>query len=216
MASIRMMNRPEDYEAIGVSPDHVEAWEDGRRNSDAPGCVEWWYFDAETDDGITVNVNFATNPPTMRSAESGYHPFVFYNVQFADGTCETNVIQVDASDCSLGEDACDVRMGRNYFRGDLSSYDLHVENSGGDVTIDLHLCISQAQLIHSAREPPSSSGRMEMCSRGCVPFRAAKYPVRSCAEGRLSGCTDAATMTISGAPQRTRSSGTAGCGAVSK
>ena len=139
MASIRMMNRPEDYEAIGVSPDCVEAWEDGRRNSDAPGCVEWWYFDVETDDGITVNVNFATNPPTMRSAESGYHPFVFYNVQFADGTCETDVIQVDAAECLLGEAACDVRMGRNYFRGDLSNYDLHVENSGGDVTIDLHL-----------------------------------------------------------------------------
>ena len=109
-SSIRIMNRPEDFKALGINPEVVEPWEDGRRNDDAPGCVEWWYFDAETPDGITVNVNFATNPPTMRSAQRGYKPFVFYNVQFADGTCETDVIQVDAAECALGEGQCDVKM----------------------------------------------------------------------------------------------------------
>jgi hypothetical protein len=76
-SSIRIMNRPEDFKAQGINPEVVEPWEDGRRNDDAPGCVEWWYFDAETPDGITVNVNFATNPPTMRSAQRGYKPFGF-------------------------------------------------------------------------------------------------------------------------------------------
>lgn len=139
MANIRIMNKPEDYEILGVSRDRVEPWEDGCRNDDRAGAVEWWYFDAETDDGITVNVNFATNPPTMRSNEPGYNPFVFYNVQFADGTCETDVIQVKASDCVLGKEQCDVHMGANYFCGDLKRYKLHIENPDSDITIDLTL-----------------------------------------------------------------------------
>ncbi|MBQ3267213.1 MAG: hypothetical protein IJH08_04785 [Atopobiaceae bacterium] len=139
MASIRLMNKLEDYEALGVSPEGVEPWEDGRRNDDRAGAVEWWYFDAETDDGITVNVNFATNPPSMRSPEPGYHPFVFYNVQFADGTCETDVISVDPADCALGEGSCDVNMGASYFRGDLKAYELHVESPEGGIAIDLRL-----------------------------------------------------------------------------
>ena len=133
------MNKPEDFKALGINAEMVEPWEDGRRNDDAAGNVEWWYFDAETEDGITVNVNFATNPPTMRSSQPGYKPFVFYNVQFADGTCETDVIPVDASDTALGEGKCDVRMGANYFRGDLQDYVLHIENLEGGVTIDLTL-----------------------------------------------------------------------------
>ena len=137
--SIRIMNKPEDFKALGVSEERVEPWEDGRRNTDAAGCVEWWYFDAETEDGITVNVNFATNPPSMRSTQPGYHPFVFYNVQFADGTCETDVIPVTAADCALGEGQCDVRMGANYFRGDLQNYVLHIENPESGVLIDLKL-----------------------------------------------------------------------------
>lgn len=137
--TIRIMNQPEDYKALGVNPNEVEPWEDGRRNTDAAGCVEWWYFDAETEDGVTVNVNFATNPPTMRSSEPGYKPFVFYNVQFADGTCETDVIPVTADECQLGEGKCDVRMGANYFRGDLKNYELHIENPESGVKIDLIL-----------------------------------------------------------------------------
>ena len=133
------MNKPEDFKTLGINPEMVEPWEDGRRNDDTAGNVEWWYFDAETEDGITVNVNFATNPPTMRSTQPGYKPFVFYNVQFADGTCETDVIQMDASDVALGEGKCDVRMGANYFRGDLQDYVLHIENPEGGVTIDLTL-----------------------------------------------------------------------------
>ena len=49
--SIRIMNKPEDFKALGINPDMVEPWEDGRRNDDAAGNVEWWYFDAETEDG---------------------------------------------------------------------------------------------------------------------------------------------------------------------
>ena len=31
-SSIRIMNRPEDFKALGINPEVVEPWEDGRRN----------------------------------------------------------------------------------------------------------------------------------------------------------------------------------------
>ncbi|MBQ9853264.1 MAG: hypothetical protein IJO69_04260 [Ruminiclostridium sp.] len=138
MKNMRMMNTPEDYKALGVNPNRVEAWEDGRRNTDELGRIEWWYFDADMEDGTKVGVNFATNPP-FRPDEAGYHPFVYYNIQFPDGSVETDARFYDASECSFGAGNCDVRCGVNVFRGDLSCYELHVEHEEKGISIDLTL-----------------------------------------------------------------------------
>lgn len=138
MAKMRMMNTPEDYRNLGVSPHGVEVWEDGKRNTDELGRIEWWYFDADMEDGTKVGVNFATNPP-FRPDEAGYHPFVYYNIQFPDGSAETDARFYDASECSFGEGKCDVRCGANFFRGDLKQYELHVEHEEKGISIDLKL-----------------------------------------------------------------------------
>lgn len=138
MAKIRMMNTPEDYAKLGVTPGFVEPWEDGRRNTDELGRIEWWYFDADLEDGTKVGVNFATNPP-FRPDEAGYHPFVYYNIQFPDGSVETDARFYDASECSFGEGKCDVHCGTNFFCGNLSSYELHVEHAEKGISMDLTL-----------------------------------------------------------------------------
>jgi hypothetical protein len=48
MTTVRLMDAPADYARFGVSPDHVEPWEDQRRDNDRAGVWEWWYFDALT------------------------------------------------------------------------------------------------------------------------------------------------------------------------
>lgn len=138
MSKMRMMNTTEDYRNLGVNPAGVEPWEDGKRNSDALGCIEWWYFDADLDDGTKIGLNFATNPP-FRPDEAGYHPFVYYNIQFPDGSVETDARFYDAAECSFGEGGCDVRCGSNFFRGDLKHYELHVEHPEKGISIDLSL-----------------------------------------------------------------------------
>ena len=37
MAQGRIMNRPADYQKLGINPDKVENWEDGRRDNDEAG-----------------------------------------------------------------------------------------------------------------------------------------------------------------------------------
>jgi hypothetical protein len=40
------MNQPEDLQKLGVNPNVVEPWEEGRRN-DGAKTNKLWYFDAK-------------------------------------------------------------------------------------------------------------------------------------------------------------------------
>ncbi len=44
MRPARLMDRPADYEKLGVNPDRVEPWEDGRRHDGRSGNFEWVVF----------------------------------------------------------------------------------------------------------------------------------------------------------------------------
>ena len=44
MTRARLMSRPEDFKRIGITPGVVEAWEDGRRDTAAPGHMEVWSY----------------------------------------------------------------------------------------------------------------------------------------------------------------------------
>ena len=50
MAKARLMDQPADFEKLGIDPNKVQTWEDGRRDTDTPGTSEVWYFDAILDD----------------------------------------------------------------------------------------------------------------------------------------------------------------------
>ncbi|MBR3160196.1 MAG: hypothetical protein IKF14_14015 [Atopobiaceae bacterium] len=137
MANARMRNRAEDFERMGVDPKVVAPWEDGRRNGDAVGCIEWWYFDADLDDGTKINLNFATNPVSGHP-EPGFHPFFYANIQ-EPGREEINDFAfLPADECSFDEGVCDVRIGKQAFSGDLDTYQVHVEDAEG-VSFDLTL-----------------------------------------------------------------------------
>lgn len=54
----RVMDKPEDFTKLGVNPDRIEAWEDGRRDSSKPGHAEIWYLTklAITRDGRSESI----------------------------------------------------------------------------------------------------------------------------------------------------------------
>ena len=137
MANARMRNKAEDFERMGVDQKIVASWEDGKRNGAQPGWIEWWYFDADLDDGTKVNLNFATNP-VIGSPEEGLHPFFYANVQFPDGHEINDFAFLDEADCSFSEERCDVKIGPHTFRGDLETYQVHVEDVKG-ISLDLVL-----------------------------------------------------------------------------
>jgi hypothetical protein len=55
MTRVPLMNQPEDFPKLGINPNVVEPWEEGRRN-DGAKTKKVWYFDAKMEDGTKVIV----------------------------------------------------------------------------------------------------------------------------------------------------------------
>lgn len=137
MAKVRLMDSPADYTRLGVSPDRVEAWEDGRRVDGSAGTWEWWYFDAILDDGTAVVIQFFTTT-NQAAGKTGDHPNLKIKITLPDGTAVEDALEARADQSSFGIDACNVRIGPHSFVGDLHDYRIRVEPTNG-VGADLTL-----------------------------------------------------------------------------
>lgn len=136
MERARLMDRPEDFEKLGIDPDKVEQWEDGIRNSDAPGNNEVWYFDGNFDDGSKVVIGF--RPKTAAGMRTtGFQPNLNLDITRPDGETTQEFAFVDEADSSFGTDKCDVHFGPDYCVGDFEDYDIHIEGTQ-TLACDLH------------------------------------------------------------------------------
>lgn len=126
----RIMNKPEDYKRMGTSPDHIEMWEDGRRDDDSAGHYEWWYFDMILDDGSKAVIHFNTKDNTTIQKD-GTLPSIVLKITSPDGKEYKDNVLLEAQEATFGTDKCDVRFGKNYLNGDLSTYHIHVEKTAG-------------------------------------------------------------------------------------
>lgn len=120
---------------MGLNPDMVEVWEDGYRTVDQPHAFEWWYFDAQFDDGSTAVIVYNTKPHTK--PKSPLTPSVLVMHRSAEGERERYSSPCKPGDFSASTDACDVRMGDSWVRGDLRRYELHAEAGGLAVELSL-------------------------------------------------------------------------------
>jgi len=137
MASVRLMDTPEDYGRLKVSPDRVEPWEDQRREDSRRGVWEWWYFDALLDDGTAVSIQFFTKT-AISSFRSVDHPQVWIVITDPDGVMHEEKFTVRPSEARFGTGHCDAQIGPHRFQGNLNDYTIRVESVDG-VGADLHL-----------------------------------------------------------------------------
>lgn len=137
MARARLMDRPEDFTALGINPDKVEPWEDGRRDDNHAGTSEVWYFDVILDDGTKVVFYFHTKS-YARVSEEGDVPDVGLQITTPDGALHGTMIKFyPVEESHFGTDKCDVRVGPHTVTGDFSHYDVHIEPIEG-AGADLH------------------------------------------------------------------------------
>ena len=130
----RMGNSPQDFQRLGLHKDRMEPWEDGAHTDGSPGTWEWWYMDAEFD-GATLAIFMMTKP--WVSHYLPLTPSVYVTLKLPDGSTIVKEATIPAGEFSAAKDECDMRMGPNYFRGDLHIYQAHVEI--GDFVADIHL-----------------------------------------------------------------------------
>ncbi len=97
--------------------------------------IEWWYFDLVADDGCLVRGQFfiAGDVSRPRRVMTG----VRASYVKADGT-ETRIERrLPFPSFKASTEVCDVQIGRSFIRGDLSHYDVHIEDEG--TALDLQL-----------------------------------------------------------------------------
>jgi hypothetical protein len=116
-------------------------WEDGQRAGTSPGMFEWWYFDAHFDDGSTAVIVFASKPILERNGP--LKPNVSLTITRPDGTKLSSFPIFPPDQFSASKETCDVRIGPNWTKGDLHTYQLHIEmespSTGSGTTISADL-----------------------------------------------------------------------------
>jgi len=100
-----------------------------------PNYVEWWYFDLINEDGSIVRGQFyiAGNVSRPRRVRTG----VRASYVKPDGTELLIEERFPYSSFKSSTEVCEVEIGKNFIRGDLSHCELHIEN--GEKTLDLEL-----------------------------------------------------------------------------
>jgi hypothetical protein len=109
----------------GLKTGVVEPWEDGYRTKDKPDTFEWWYFDAEFDDGSTAVVTYTSRPAT--SPKGKLRPILLLIMKSSEGENVRLTKEFEPGDFSASAEGCDVHIGPNSVKGDLDSYELHAE-----------------------------------------------------------------------------------------
>ena len=126
---------PEDYSREGMNPEAIESWEDGLRTNMQRGTFEWWYFDAEMDDGTKVVVVFYTK--NMFQLEKSAEPQISIEIT-PPGEETIRKFAAYASELStFSTEGFNVTMESNYGYGDLNTYVVHAQIE--DVTVDFEL-----------------------------------------------------------------------------
>jgi CrtC N-terminal lipocalin domain len=131
----RLGTNLEDYERFGIRPGEIQQWEDGRRTDGFPGDYEWWYFDANLDDGAKLVVVFQTKE--LAEINKPLTPTIRIDLTLPDGTQHDKLVELDPATFSASKERCDVRIGENTFNGDLHTYTIHAKVDEIEVDVKL-------------------------------------------------------------------------------
>ena len=106
--------------------DTVQLWEDGARTDDSKNQFEWWYFDAELDDGSLVVAYFYK----VHFLKDQY--FIGFNYTSPEKEDFFRLKYFKKNEVSFQSDSCSVSMNQNSFSGNLESYNITIDPNDFD------------------------------------------------------------------------------------
>ena len=104
----------------------VENWEDGTRTDGKKNEFEWWYFDAELDDGSLIVAYFYK----VHFLKDQY--FIGFNYTSPENENFFRLKYFNKNDVSFSKDSCLVLMNDNSFTGNLKNYNITLNPSDFD------------------------------------------------------------------------------------
>lgn len=104
--------------------------EDGRRDDDRSGAMEWWCFDAVLDDGTKVVAHFHTKQPATAKSKTP-RPQSGLVITLPDGTVYSDEPFCKPEEMRCAKEKCDIHFAENWVTGNLKHYDIHFENKNG-------------------------------------------------------------------------------------
>ena len=110
------------YEAMGLTRNVVQPWEDGMHTDGSKGTYEWWYSDAHFPDGTIMVVIFFSKSPI--EVNGPIKPQATLEITLPDGTKLEDQVEASIEDSFYGTDHCEVRVGSSSIVGDLKHYDI--------------------------------------------------------------------------------------------
>jgi len=96
----------------------VQLWEDGARTDDSNNQFEWWYFDAELDDGSLVVAYFYK----VHFLKDQF--FIGFNYTSPEKKDFFKLKHFKKNEVSFQSDSCAVLMNKNSFSGNLNDYNI--------------------------------------------------------------------------------------------
>lgn len=132
---VKIAAAQEHYRKYGLKKSVIEPWEDGMRTEGEPGIFEWWYFDVNFEDQSTMVVTFFTKP--LSDPNLPLTPMINVEFNSPDGKKVSQTYTARAEDFQAEKDRCHVRVGTNYFSGDLKHYSIHIDTE--EIKADIQL-----------------------------------------------------------------------------
>jgi len=127
----RLANDEKTYRTLSIHPSEPHPKEDGMRTNGKEGSYEWWYTDAEFEDGTTVVTIFYTK--NHFDVPGPAWPTVDVDITYPDGTKTSMSSQGSkGSVIHAKTNICDVSINKSYLRYQDGRYILHFEE--GDLT----------------------------------------------------------------------------------
>lgn len=129
----RLGNQTEDYKKLNLIKE-IKPWEDGLRTNPDGENYEWWYFDAHLDDGSDLVITFYDK--SMTHPTSGLKPAITIDLNRPDGTTISDELSFNPTDFQASTDKCNVKIGSNYFQGNLNQYSIKATTQNVSVLIN--------------------------------------------------------------------------------
>lgn len=123
----RLANESKNYEALNIEEDNPSIREDGMRTHGGEGTYEWWYVDAELEDGTTVVNVFYTKDGFDTAGPA--HPVSQIDITRPDGSKEVRYIYGEKGKAlDASKDQCDVQIGSSSLKYAEGKYYLDYED----------------------------------------------------------------------------------------